>query len=110
MSKIIKKYVTSLKVYPLFVLIIDFRGFVKSTDLWKSLMKLDNAIDLIVRAWESENLDVVICPGFTYPAPPITNPGRIVPAICYPAVFNVLDFPVGVVPITRVNDQDQVMS
>ena len=72
-------------------------------------MKLDDAIELIVRAWESEHLDVVICPGFTYPAPPITNPGRIVPAICYPAVFNVIDFPVGVVPITRVNDQDQVL-
>jgi hypothetical protein len=31
----------------------------------------------------------------------------VVPAICYPAVYNLIDFPVGVVPITRVNDQDQ---
>jgi hypothetical protein len=57
------------------------------------------------------NVNVVFClhkTGFTYPAPPIKNPGRIIPAICYPAVFNVIDFPAGTVPITRVNDQDQV--
>jgi len=38
------------------------------------------------------------------------GPGRIVPAISYPAIYNLLDFPVGMVPITRVNEQDQVSS
>ena len=85
-----------------------FRGYVKTVDMWKSMMRLDDVIEDFVNVWAAENLDIVLCPGFTYPAPPTENPGRLVPAISYPCVFNVIDFPVGTVPITRVNDQDQV--
>jgi hypothetical protein len=51
---------------------------------------------------------VIIAPGFTFPAPPVKHPARLVPAVSYTAAYNVLDFPVGSVPITRVIPQDEV--
>ena len=51
---------------------------------------------------------MIIAPGFTFPAPPVKHPARLVPAVSYTAAYNVLDFPVGSVPITRVIPQDEV--
>ena len=56
----------------------------------------------------SKEIDVIIAPGFTFPAPPVKHPARLVPAVSYTAAYNVLDFPVGSVPITRVIPQDEV--
>ena len=59
-------------------------------------------------AFFSKEIDVIIAPGFTFPAPPVKHPARLVPAISYTAAYNVLDYPVGSVPITRVIPQDEV--
>jgi hypothetical protein len=34
--------------------------------MWKSMMRLDDIIENVVRAWDVENLDVVLCPGIIY--------------------------------------------
>ena len=59
-------------------------------------------------AWLAEGIDAVIAPGFVFPAPPIKNPARLVPAISYTAAYNMVDFPAGSLPVTRVTSADEV--
>lgn len=86
---------------------VSTRGHTKSKDLWKSLERLDDMVEKMLQDWNDLGLDCVIAPGFAYPAPPITNPARLVPAVSYTAAYNVVDFPAGSVPISRVNQDDQ---
>ncbi len=83
--------------------------FSRTKDLWRSFAKLDNLRNNIIEAWLSQNIDVVIAPGFVFPAPPIKNPARLVPAISYTCAYNMIDFPAGSMPVTRVIKQDEVV-
>ena len=84
------------------------RGLLQTKDLWKSVEKLDGLAVEVLSLWQQKEIDVIIAPGFTFPAPPVKHPARLVPAVSYTAAYNVLDFPVGSVPITRVIPQDEV--
>lgn len=70
--------------------------------------RLDNVIDEILTLWQAKGIDVIIAPGFVFPAPPVKHPARLIPAVSYTASYNVLDFPVGSVPVSRVIAQDEV--
>ena len=80
----------------------------RSKDLWKSLEKLDNVTHEVLAAWQAQGVDVIVAPGFAFPAPPVNHPARLVPAVSYTAAYNVLDFPAGSVPITKVIPEDEV--
>ena len=73
-----------------------------------SLRKLDEIIHEILTTWQNQNIDVVIAPGFAFPAPPVKHPARLVPAVAYTAAYNVVNFPAGTVPVTRVTSEDEV--
>ena len=88
--------------------IIHVLLFFRTKDLWKSVEKLDGLAVEVLSLWQQKEIDVIIAPGFTFPAPPVKHPARLVPALSYTAAYNVLDFPVGSVPITRVIPQDEV--
>lgn len=88
--------------------IIHVLLFFRTKDLWKSVEKLDGFAVEVLNLWQQKEIDVIIAPGFTFPAPPVKHPARLVPAVSYTAAYNVLDFPVGSVPITRVIPQDEV--
>ena len=81
--------------------------FSRTTELWKSLAALDTITHEVLTAWQQKGIDVIIAPGFAFPAPPVKHPARLIPAVSYTAGYNVLDFPVGTVPITRVLPQDE---
>ena len=80
----------------------------RSKDLWKSIEKLEGLTVEVLSLWQQKGIDVIIAPGFVFPAPPVKHPARLVPCVSYTAAYNVLDFPVGSVPITRVIPQDEV--
>ena len=88
-------------------LIMSF--FFSTKDLWKSLEKLDGIVKEVTTTWQTNNIDVVIAPGFAFPAPPLKHPARLVPATSYTSVYNVMDFPAGSVPVTRVISEDEVI-
>ena len=80
----------------------------RTKDVWKSVEKLEGLTVDILSLWQQKEIDVIIAPGFVFPAPPVKHPARLVPAVSYTAAYNVLDFPVGSLPITRVIPQDEV--
>ncbi len=60
-----------------------------------------------VKSWTSLEIDVVICPAFNTIAFPHEMGKDLTPMIgSYSMLYNLLDFPSGVVPVTRVNDVD----
>jgi len=87
---------------------VSSRGLTHSKDLSISLRKLDEIIHEILTTWQNQNIDVVIAPGFAFPAPPVKHPARLVPAVAYTAAYNVVNFPAGTVPVTRVTSEDEI--
>ena len=87
-----------------------FFSIFSSKDLSISLRRLDEITHEILTTWQNQNIDVVIAPGFAFPAPPVKHPARLVPAVSYTAAYNIVDFPAGTVPVTRVMPEDEVHS
>ena len=83
------------------------RGLQQTKDLWKSIENLEALTVDILSLWQQKEIDVIIAPGFAFPAPPVKHPARLLPALSYTAAYNVLDFPVGSLPITRAIPQDE---
>uniref|UniRef100_A0A8C3TTT6 Fatty acid amide hydrolase n=1 Tax=Catharus ustulatus TaxID=91951 RepID=A0A8C3TTT6_CATUS len=52
-----------------------------------------------IAQWNKLNLDVLLCP--------MLGPALGIVAISYTMLYNVLDFPAGVVPVTLVTDEDE---
>lgn len=50
--------------------------------------------------------DVVVCPAFALPAFPHGATGALVTAGAYAVLYNVLGYPAGVVPVTRVREEE----
>ena len=83
-------------------------GCGQTKDLWRSLEQANNIRNEILSAWTSKDLDVVLAPGFAYLAPHHTLPARLGAAAPVTAAYNVLNFPVGALPMIRKTMQDQV--
>lgn len=56
--------------------------------------------------WRRLNLDAVICPASATVAPPVGY-SHITPALMYTNLYNILDYPAGVVPVTKVTPEDE---
>ncbi|XP_053549505.1 vitamin D3 hydroxylase-associated protein isoform X2 [Bombina bombina] len=56
--------------------------------------------------WRKLNLDVILCP-MLGPAFNLGYPGKLLAAINYTVLYNVLQFPVGVVPVSSVTNADE---
>ncbi|NXA59060.1 FAAH1 hydrolase, partial [Mohoua ochrocephala] len=59
-----------------------------------------------IAQWKKLNLDVMLCP-MLGPALGIGYPAKLSVAVSYTMLYNVLDFPAGVVPVTLVTDEDE---
>ena len=75
----------------------------KSADLWKFLEERKQVIEAILREMESLKLDVIIAPGMAMPAQPIGSPVCQLASNNYTAVYNMLNFPVGSLPVSWVS-------
>ncbi|KAK3556644.1 hypothetical protein QTP70_011294 [Hemibagrus guttatus] len=65
-------------------------------DLWKQHKEAEDYIHETLDEWEKLELDVLLCP--------MLGPAC---ALSYTALYNVLNFPVGVVPVTEVTEEDE---
>jgi len=79
----------------------------QTKDLWVTNATRDRLIDAFINDWAKQDFDIVICPGFPYPAVHPTYPARTLPATSYTAVYNTIGNPVGMLPVTRETEEDQ---
>ncbi|OZC06859.1 Amidase [Onchocerca flexuosa] len=86
---------------------ISCGSFVKNLEeLRITLRMIDEYKEKFVREWEAFELDALICPAFTVPAVPHHYPNRLAICAFSTGLFNLLDFPAGVVPTGTVNSDD----
>ncbi|KAM3910013.1 fatty-acid amide hydrolase 1-like [Leptodactylus fuscus] len=76
------------------------------TDSWADHILLQNYRREFISEWRRLNLDVVLCP-MLGPAYNIGYARRLLAAISYTLLYNVLHFPAGVVPVGTVITEDE---
>ena len=66
----------------------------------------DQQRDLLSRHWRKAGLDVLICPAWAFPAPPVEEVRNLSPAVWTTQAWNYFDVPAGVLPVGQVTEAD----
>ncbi|KAG6932068.1 vitamin D3 hydroxylase associated protein [Chelydra serpentina] len=74
--------------------------------LWKQHAQVTAYRMEFIAAWRKLKLDVVLCPVLG-PAFTLGYPGKLFAAVSSTMLYNVLNFPAGVVPVTTVTEADE---
>ncbi|XP_037683249.1 fatty-acid amide hydrolase 1 [Choloepus didactylus] len=94
---------------PLFPRLSSFLSNMQSRSAGK-LWELHHEIELyrqtVIAQWRALDLDVLLTPMLS-PAMDLNAPGRATGAVSYTLLYNCLDFPAGVVPVTMVTAEDE---
>ncbi|KAM4641634.1 fatty-acid amide hydrolase 1-like [Discoglossus pictus] len=94
-------------VFPRVAKIVDSLRGIKSVDaLWKHHLELEEYRQEFIAQWKSLGLDAVLCPILS-PALNIGYPGKLSTGASYSILYNLVDFPAGVVPVTAVTREDE---
>ncbi|XP_078074853.1 fatty-acid amide hydrolase 1 [Mustelus asterias] len=76
------------------------------SELWKKHVATEAYCEEYISMWKSANLDVLLCPALG-PAFTVGYAGKLTASVCYQMIFNLLNFPVGVVPVSTVTEKDE---
>ncbi|CAL8109904.1 unnamed protein product [Orchesella dallaii] len=75
-----------------------FRGGAeKSSDLMLAAGERGKLLQQMATEWEKHNLDLLLCPTFPFAAVPLKDAGYLKPAIVHTLMWNMFDWPAGVV-------------
>ncbi|KAM4022197.1 fatty-acid amide hydrolase 1-like [Anomaloglossus baeobatrachus] len=104
------KSLLSILVRPLFprlsLVLQNSRGMSSVKELWKHHVDVEVYRQEFIAHWKAHGLDVLICP-ILGPALTIGYPGKLSSAVSYTILYNLVDFPAGVLPVTTVTDEDE---
>ncbi|XP_066297047.1 fatty-acid amide hydrolase 1-like isoform X1 [Branchiostoma lanceolatum] len=78
-------------------------------DLWQRLAERETYVEQFLDELKKKNLDLLLCPAFGAPACKPEHAGKILATAAYTSLFNLLNFPAGVVPVTMVTEEDERM-
>ncbi|XP_067894148.1 fatty-acid amide hydrolase 1-like [Heterodontus francisci] len=82
-------------------------GISSVKELWKHHIAAMAYREEYLNAWKNHNIEVLLCPSLG-PAFNIGYAGKLSAASSYTIIFNLLNFPAGVVPVTNVTEEDEV--
>ncbi|KAM9831391.1 fatty-acid amide hydrolase 1 [Neosynchiropus ocellatus] len=74
--------------------------------LWRLHGENEDYISNTIALWRRSNIDVLLCP-MIGPAYNHMYCGRLTSVLSYTCIFNLLNFPAGVVPVTTVTAEDE---
>ncbi|XP_065265629.1 vitamin D3 hydroxylase-associated protein-like [Emys orbicularis] len=104
------KKMLALMVRPLFPRLAGYLaalcGVRSEKLLWKQHAQVTAYRVEFIAAWRKLKLDVVLCPVLG-PAFTVGYPGKLFAAVSSTMLYNVLNFPAGVVPVTTVTEADE---
>lgn len=83
-------------------------GTLLSRDLWATNAAKDRLVYEFMARWEQGGYDVLLCPGFAFPAIPPQYCSRLISAVSYTAIYNLIGCPSGSIPVTRETGEDQI--
>lgn len=87
-------------------LLLDAVGARTVAEVWKLTYEARAARLKFLAAMQEQRVDVLLCPAHATPAIPHTLSGDFVAAASYSMLFNLFQFPAGVVPVTTVRADD----
>lgn len=76
-------------------------------DVWKLTAQRTAMRQAEFDAWNSAELDAVICPPHVLPALPLGSSGDLTLTLSYMFRYVMLNFPAGIVPVTRVRPDEE---
>ncbi len=85
-------------------LLLDAVGEKSVDELWRLTDRLRRYTTTLLEAMDREGIDALLCPAYATPALPHGHSKGFTLASSYSIVFNVTQFPAGVVPVSRVRD------
>ncbi|XP_060081151.1 fatty-acid amide hydrolase 1-like [Ylistrum balloti] len=77
------------------------------SEYWKVEERIQAYKKKMLRKWRANKLDVLICPGFAFPAVRSGNVFNVLGGVSYTVFFNLLNYPAGSMPITKVTAEDE---
>lgn len=78
----------------------------KVVDWWRLQEKIQLYKTGFHDAWEKMKLDALICPGLPFPAVSLGCEDKVLSGISYTTLYNLLNYPAGMIPVTTVTDDD----
>ncbi|KAM9000717.1 fatty-acid amide hydrolase 1-like isoform 3-T3 [Sarcophilus harrisii] len=75
-------------------------------ELWNIHHEIEKYREKVITQWKEKDLDVLLTPMLS-PALTINYPGKATGAVSYTMLYNCLDFPAGVVPVSKVTSEDE---
>ncbi|KAG9475732.1 hypothetical protein GDO78_003899 [Eleutherodactylus coqui] len=106
----IVKKIASFFMRPLFPRIASHveahSGCSSVNDLWKHYTSIQEYRNEYVKQWRTLGMDALLCPMLS-PAFNIGHPGKLFAGFSFTMLFNVLNFAVGVLPVTTVTPEDE---
>ncbi|XP_035699503.1 fatty-acid amide hydrolase 1-like isoform X1 [Branchiostoma floridae] len=75
-------------------------------DLWQRLVEREDYVREFLAAWEDAGIDVLLCHAYPIPAFKYKGAPALLELANYTSIFNLLNFPAGVVPVTKVTEED----
>ncbi|XP_040534427.1 vitamin D3 hydroxylase-associated protein-like isoform X1 [Gallus gallus] len=104
------KKILALILKPLFPRMADYLNALCSMrsvkEMWDHQHQIEVYRSEFIAQWRELQLDVVLCPVLG-PAFTIGFPGKLLSAITSTMLYNVLNFPAGVVPVSTVTEADE---
>uniref|UniRef100_A0A8C3WGK0 Fatty-acid amide hydrolase 1 n=1 Tax=Catagonus wagneri TaxID=51154 RepID=A0A8C3WGK0_9CETA len=106
------KWLKGLLAFMLRPLLPRLAGFLSSLrprsagKLWELQHEIEMYRHSVIAQWRALGLDVLLTP-MLGPALDLNAPGKATGAVSYTLLYNCLDFPAGVVPVTRVTAEDE---
>ncbi|KAM6305331.1 vitamin D3 hydroxylase-associated protein-like [Aegotheles albertisi] len=107
--RLVKKLL-ALILKPVFPRLADYlsalSGMGSVKEMWNHHHQLEAYRTEFITRWRELQLDVVLCPVLG-PAFTTGYPGKLLTAISSTMLYNVLNFPAGVVPVSKVTEADE---
>ncbi|XP_020335802.1 fatty-acid amide hydrolase 1 [Oncorhynchus kisutch] len=104
------KKILSILLKPIFPRIAasldSLRGVGSVQDLWRHHADVEDYIHEVIAEWRRCELDVLLCP-MVGPAYIHNYPGQLTSTLTYTIIYNLLNFPAGVVPVSTVTAEDE---
>ncbi|XP_069795037.1 fatty-acid amide hydrolase 1 isoform X2 [Narcine bancroftii] len=87
-------------------ILMSLCGIGSISELWKHHTAIEAYCREYIKIWKSKNLDVLLCPALG-PAFRVGYAGSLSVTSSYKIIFNLLNFPAGVVPVGTVTEKDE---
>ncbi|OWF40686.1 Fatty-acid amide hydrolase 1 [Mizuhopecten yessoensis] len=91
----------------MYILSKSMRGPGSVGKYWKIAERNEAYKKQMLRRWRANKLDVLICPGFAFPAVRSGNVFNVMGGVTYTVLFNLLNYPTGSMPVTKVTCEDE---